>query len=130
MDYNEAISNLKFISRIKSGEKINVKFMYVQQDGIVTKISRTLQFENRQHTLNFIRSTISRSFEIIATYSSSKLDSELHTATNVVSDLKLSKHGIQNLKETYANDVKFSCDMDTILQEIDARLIDIKDSFL
>ena len=46
MDYNEAISNLKFISRIKLGEKINVKFMYVQQDCIVTKISRTIQFEN------------------------------------------------------------------------------------
>lgn len=123
MDYNEAISNLKFISRIKARDKVNVKFMFIQQDSLMTKISRTFHFENRKNTLNFVRSTINRSFEIIAAYSKSKSESKLHTCSNVIRDLKLAKDGLQNLKETYLADIKFCCDLDTILQDIDSKLI-------
>ena len=40
---------------------------------------------------------------------------------NIISDLQNSKSGLNNLKETYTQDVKFVCDLDTLLQTIDAR---------
>ncbi len=42
---------------------------------------------------------------------------------NMISDLKSSIEGIENLKNTYITDVKFRCDMDTIIQEINAKLM-------
>jgi hypothetical protein len=41
---------------------------------------------------------------------------------NLIVDLKNSKNGLNNLKETYTLDVKFVCDLDTLLQTIDAKL--------
>jgi hypothetical protein len=41
---------------------------------------------------------------------------------NLISDLRNSKNGLNNLKETYNLDVKFVCDLDTLLQTIDAKL--------
>lgn len=122
----EVISRLKFIGKIQKGEKINVKYMFVQPEGIVTRISRTLiNQDNRQNTLNFVRSTVGRTFEIITTYSSSNKDSQRHICTNIIQDLKRAMNGLTNLKDTYLSDIKFCCDIDTMLQEIDAKLIEM-----
>ena len=122
----EVISRLKFIGKVQKGEKINVKYMFVQPEGIATKISRTLiNQDNRQNTLNFVRCTIGTTFEIIASYSSSNKESQRHICTHVIQDMKQAKNGLKNLKETYLSDIKFCCDMDTILQEMDAKLADI-----
>jgi hypothetical protein len=40
-------------------------------------------------------------------------------------DLKHSTKGIINLKNTYIDDLKLGCDLDTLLQEIDAFLVEI-----
>jgi hypothetical protein len=123
----EIISRLKFIGKIQKGEKINVKYMYVQPEGILTRISRSLiHQDNRQNTLNFVRSTISKTFDIIASYSSSNKESQLQLCTHIITDLKQSKNGLINLKDTYLDDIKFTCDIDTLLQDIDAKLVEIE----
>jgi len=123
----EVISRLKFIGKVQKGEKINVKYMFVQPEGIATRISRTLiNQDNRQNTLNFVRTTVNRIFEIINTYSSSHKESQRHICAHIIQDLKTSKNGLRNLKETYLSDIKFCCDMDTILQDIDAKLSEIE----
>ena len=59
----EVMSRLKFIGKVQKGEKINVKYMFVQPEGIATRISRTLiNQDNRNNTLNFVRSTITRTY--------------------------------------------------------------------
>jgi hypothetical protein len=123
----EVISRLKFIGKVQKGEKINVKYMFVQPEGIATRISRTLiNQDNRQNTLNFVRSTIGRTFEIITSYSSSNKESQRHICSHVIIDLKQAKTGLVNLKDTYLDDIKFTCDIDTLLQEIDAKLSEIE----
>lgn len=122
----EVISRLKFIGKVQKGEKINVKYMFVQPEGIATRISRTLiHQDNRSNTLNFIRGTISRTFEIISTYTTSTKESHKHISMHIVNDLKQAKNGLINLKDTYLDDIKFTCDIDTLLQEIDAKLAEI-----
>ena len=49
---------------------------------------------------------------------------------NIVNDLKSSKNGLQNLKETYNNDIKFMCDIDVLIQIIDAKLLEMNDNLL
>ena len=122
----EIISRLKFISKIQTGEKIDVKYMFVQPEGIVTKFSRTFIHKcSRRNTLNFVMNTIKRTFEIITSYIESPNKSRHHICKNIIQDLKFSQKGIVNIKSTYLDDLKVCCDLDTLLQEIEAFLITI-----
>ena len=126
----ETISRLKFIGKVKKGEKINVKYTYVQPDCLATKISRTLiNHDNRCNTLNFVQSTIERTFEILSLYEKSNVISDKIMCYNILQDLKNVKKGLFNLKETYISDVKFCCDMDTLLQTIDVKLVELNPKF-
>ena len=118
----ETLSRLKFLGKIQIGEKINLKYMYVQNDGLLTQISRNIFQDNRNKTLIFVQDTINKSFEILNCYEKSVKLAERIMCDNIIEDLKNSKKGLINMKETYATDVKFCCDIDTLLQIIDARL--------
>jgi hypothetical protein len=123
MDNNkETISRLKFIGKIQIGEKVNLKYMYIQNDGFITQLSRIIFQENRSKTLTFLQDTVNKAFEILKCYQKSKKKSDKIMCTNLVEDLKNSKAGLINLKETYSMDIKFCCDIDTILQLVDAKL--------
>lgn len=119
----EVISRLKFIGKIQKGEKINVKYMIIQPDCLKTALSRTFFNQcNRQNTLNFIRNTIKNTFDIIQKYSTSTNKSEKHVCKHIIFDLEQSQKGLVNIKSTYLDDLKVCCDIDTLLQEIDAFL--------
>ena len=127
MDANnkETISRLKFIGRIQIGDKVNLKDMYIQPDGLFTQIYRTINQDNRSKTLIFVQDTINKTFEILRCYDNSSKSSDKLMCLNLVNDLKNSKNGIINLKETYNNDIKFTCDLDTLLEIIEAKLSEI-----
>lgn len=118
----ETISRLKFIGRIQIGDKVNLKSMYIQPDGLITQLLRSINQDNRSKTLIFLQDTISKTFEILKCYETSMKLSERIMCNNLILDLKNSKSGLHNLKETYIMDVKFVCDIDTLLQSIDAKL--------
>ena len=124
MDSNqEIISKLKFIGKIKKGEKINTRHMYVQPDGLGTSIIRTFIYQdNRGNVLNFCQETISRAFELLVTYERSENNTEHVLFSHLLVDLQQATTGIMNLKFTYIADTKFCCDMDTLLQIITAKL--------
>ena len=120
----EVISKLKFIGKLQKGEKINIRMLYVQQDGVITQFIRTFLQDNRSKTLSFIQDTINKSFDLITYYDKSSRLSERIMSNNLIEDLKRSKNGLVNLKDTYCDDVKFCCDLETLLQLIDAKLIE------
>lgn len=124
MDNTQDItSKLKFIGRLKKGEKINTRHMYVQPTGFGTSISRTFfNQDNRGNALSFCQETISRSFELVVTYERSTRPTDAVLLNNILNDLRASMVGLNNLKCTYVNDTKFCCDMDTLLQIVTARL--------
>jgi hypothetical protein len=126
------ISRLKFIGKIKKGEKINIKDMYVQPNNILTKINRSfVNVDNRNNTLSFILDTIKRSFdELIFHLDRSKENLfDMNISTNMIYDLENSKQGLINLKDTYNDDLMFCCKVDTIIQDIDARLEELKSKY-
>ena len=124
MDCNqEIVSRLKFIGKLKKGEKINTRHMYVQPNGFGTSFYRTFIYQdNRNNTLNFCQETIKRSFDLLTTYENSTKNSHKVMFENLIKDLKAATTGLTNLKFTYNYDTKFSCDMDTLLESINAGL--------
>lgn len=120
----ETISRLKFIAKIQKGEKINLRAMNVQLDGLFTQITRTISQDNRAKTLLFLQDTITKSFEILKCYQKSKKRSDKIMCANLVDDLRACKNGLLNMKETYLLDIKFCCDIDTMTQMIEAKLIE------
>lgn len=119
----ETMSRLKFISKLKKGEKINTKYMYVQPDGFGTSLYRTFCLtDNRTSTLNFLSETIMRAFDILSSYEKSTNEMEQILYNNIIDDLQKSVAGLTNIKSTYSSDTKFLCDIETLLQYINARL--------
>ena len=126
------ISRLKFIGKIKKGEKINIKDMYVQPNNILTKINRSfVNVDNRNNTLSFILETVKKSFEELLAHLEKSKDNlfDLNISTNMILDLENCKVGLVNLKDTYIDDLMFGCKVDTINQDIDARLEEIKSNY-
>ena len=120
---DDTINELKFIGQVKKGEKINVKYMCVQQDGLATKISRTfINPDSRANGLSFIHTTIEKSLGLIIKYKASAALADHAMCENTIRDLQTAKQGITNLKSTYANDRMFCCQIDREIQKIDAML--------
>jgi len=120
---NDTSSHLKFIGRVNPEEKINVPHMYVSGNSFFERLCRTFyDKDNRANTLVFVRNTIHRSFDIIERHIHSSNPFEISFCKNMIIDLGDAKNGIESLKTTYTTDIKFCCDMDTIIQQIDGRM--------
>jgi hypothetical protein len=124
---SEALSDLKFIGKIKKGEKINTKYRFVHQnDDFMTKLIRTIYYvDNRANTLLFIKRTVQRCFEILNYKQHFDTQSEIAMSDNIITDLKQVIVGIDNIKITYSNDISFCCSLDTICQHINGKLLDL-----
>lgn len=119
----EVLSRLKFIGLLKRNEKVNTKHVYVQPDCITTSLSRSLLYpESRASTLQFVHSTITRTFEILDMYEQAGDTVNNMSYTSLVGDLVQSQSGLENLKYTYQDDKKFCCDIETIRQQITTKL--------
>lgn len=132
MDNNnyQVIARLKFICKIKPGVKINSKHLYMQEPGIVTKISRTVwRHDTRRSGLTFIKSTIYDSFNIVNSCINSEKLSEKELAKNTVIDICNCRANINNYKTTYASDDMFVSEIETLLSDINSKLAEIKEKY-
>lgn len=123
---DDIIPKLKFISRLNKGDKINVKNMYIQPNNFINKISRSfIHIDDRTNTLMFINNTIKKGFDLFLQHIDSNNPFDNILCQNILCDLKNSINGLLNLKETYDDDVMFVCKIDSLIEEIDARLAEI-----
>jgi hypothetical protein len=124
----EILNRLKFLGKLQKGEKISVSKMQVQPDGWITSIIRTFfSNDNRETTLNFINCVINRSFEILSEYILSNKQFEFNQTHNIVKDILGARESLKNLKYTYNGDVMFCCNIETVIQSIDAKLQEVYD---
>lgn len=125
-DTTDIISRLKFISKIMKGEKINTRYVknpLVQPEGIMTTINRSIfNIDNRENTLNFLTTTIKGSFDLLNLYSKGNNSFDKTMTHNLEHDLEQSLKGLENIKSTYSSDIMFCCKIDTLIQDIIARL--------
>ncbi len=127
---DDIIPKLKFISRLNKGDKINVKNLYIQPNNIINKISRSfIHIDDRTNTLMFVNNTIKRGFELFLQHIETNNPFDNILCQNILYDLKNSINGLLNLKETYDDDVMFVCKIDSLIEEIEARLIEIGNKY-
>lgn len=121
----DIVSRLKFIGRVKMGEKINTRdTAFVQKDHVITSISRTFwNKDDRTGAFSYVSETIVKALSLLNAYKSSSNETEKILVKNLLVDLKQAKIGMVNLKETYKHDLNFVCLMDTLLQSLDSHLI-------
>jgi hypothetical protein len=122
----EIITRLKFISTFQAGEKINTSLLHIESNSFFTPIKRKLNGESRQSTIKFITETIERSFEIIQALSFSEHISEQMICRNIINDMIQAIHGLHNIQKTYREDKIFCCTIDTLIDNINAKCMEIK----
>ncbi len=122
----EIITKLKFISKIKPNEKINVRSLFVRDNNnTYQRVLRTFALvgESKDETLTFIKSVINEAVDLIYVY---KADSEdvfkQDIAILLVSNLESSKTGMKSLMETYASDTLFVSKIEAVISTLDARI--------
>jgi hypothetical protein len=123
---DDIIPRLKFISRLKKGDKINVKNLYIQPNNFYNRIDRSFfNVDDRTNTLIFVQTTIKKGFELFNTHIAMVNPYDKILCGNLLSDLRNTKVGLLNLKETYIDDVMFVCKIDALIEETDAKLADL-----
>lgn len=121
-DNAEIISQLKFISKIKPGEQVNVDNLSICSRNIFSGIYRSVYGESREKTFHYFSVTIRRAFEKIQAYSNSEKISERMICLNLIENLQTSMEGLENAKDTYKDDRRFVCDIETLIEGIQGKL--------
>ena len=124
MDSNDVIPRLKFIAKLNKGDKIYVKQLHIQPNNLLYRILRSFYYvDDRANALTFVHTTIRSGFEILHAHLAE--DSPFHSklCQNLIHDLHQAKEGLRNLKETYSEDVMFSCKIDALIEDTEAKLL-------
>lgn len=122
LSIEDTISKIKFISKLKKGEKFSIRNMYTQPPGLQTTITRTIFCDSRKDSIEFIRYTINAGIEIVEKYQNSKKPHKQKIAINLIQDLIQCQSGIKNLMETYSDDRMFQSEMETVLQMLKTKI--------
>ena len=128
-DNVELISRIKFISKIKQGEKINTRGFFIQNDTLLSKLSRSFLYQDsRINTINFISETLLQVFHLLKLYVATDKLSDISMCINVIEDIGNMKKGIINLQNTYQDDAIIVSKLETFVQEIDSKLLEFKNN--
>lgn len=125
----ETITKLKFIGTFQNGEKIDVKNLKIEQNNFFTPIKRMLYGDGRNNTIIFLTSTIERSFEIVQSFCNSDRKSEQIFCSNIIFDLIKATHGLKNIQKTYKEDKMFACNIDILIECIQAKITELKEKY-
>lgn len=125
----ESIIKLKFIGTFLPGEKVDVKNLKIETSSIITPIKRMFYGESRETTYVFLNNTIDRTFEIISSNCHSERISDKLFCKNIVADLVRAVTGLKNIQKTYKDDKLFYCNIESIIENIDAKLTELKNNF-
>ena len=113
---SDIISKLKFISRIKSGQKIDTRAMRIQENTYFNAFIRTLFPDNRHNALGLFKEIITKALQSIAHCDDNIL------VCNIIDDIRNCISGLENFKTTYLDDVMFTCEIDTLVDDIELKL--------
>lgn len=122
----EIISQLKFISKIKPGEQVNVDNLSICSRNIFSGIYRTMYGEGREKTFHYFNVTIRRAFEKLAAYTNSERMADHMLCCQLVENLQGCIEGLSNAKDTYKDDRRFVCDVETLIEGVESRLQEIR----
>jgi hypothetical protein len=83
--------------------------------------------DGRNNTILFLTGTIERSFEIVQSFCNSDRKSEQIFCSNIIMDLIKATHGLKNIQKTYKEDKMFACNIDILIECIQAKITELKE---
>lgn len=123
---SDIISQLKFIAKIKAGEQINVDNLSISNRNVFSGIYRAMYGESRDKTFNYFTYTVKRAFEKVQAYMNSSRMSEKMLCIQIIENLYNCTDGLKNIKDTYKDDRRFVCDIETLIENIQSKLEELK----
>lgn len=128
MDNKDLMTKVKFLGKIKVGDKINTRQnLHLQPDSYYTKFSRTLVLQDsRTNALIFVYDTIKQSLDYLDLLIKNVSSVNKIHINVLLKDLKNAKSGIKNLSETYISDHYIISELETIMQSIQFKLDEVK----
>ena len=130
MTTDQILTNLKIISRIKKGEKMITNNMIMEIDNRYLQwVRRWWEQNSRVSTIDFFNKILDRAFQIIdETYDNKDKQNYYFNEENsrilqkFSLELSNARQGINNLKETYADDETTKSQLDIMDEKINQRI--------
>ena len=135
-------SRLKFMSKIKTGEKINIRELYIRDnESVVQRFLRSIKnyatiisgaeiVESKDATLQFIRETLNTAIDLIIIYKGQDDQFKTKLAELLIKNLEDAKGGISNIINTYNYDRKFLAEASATIETIEAKISSMKEKKL
>nr|WNL49798.1 hypothetical protein MarFTMF_282 [Marseillevirus sp.] len=122
--YNKILSELKFLSKLRKGEKIMVKTMTVQQGDFFSGLYRTFVGETREATLDFICEVWDKTVELICDEETTE-----ECRKSLCENLNESRKGVISLIGTYEDDRYFCSRLESLVATTENQIIQKVPSF-
>jgi hypothetical protein len=128
---NDIISKLRYIAKVKSGEKLNVKELFVRDNNeIWQRFLRTMRNgvlwedgESKESTLAFLTSVTDEALNLICFYRK-EVDNEFNNniADMLTRNLEDALKGMESIIDTYKDNRIFSSQIETMMGTLTLRL--------
>ena len=120
----DILAKLKFISKIKQDEKMDISSMTLSPNNWPTSLYRTIlaRGESKEKTLEFIRNVVGDAFDMSLRYLKMKDNFFRDIGFLIIKSLVECKPGIDNLNKTYSDDRMFVSKVEALVQILDTKI--------
>ena len=122
--FEQIISDLKFLAKVKPNQKINVSTkQIVSSENYADRIHRTyLQVEGKKTTITFVREVITAAIDQMFFFNNLKHPFYHRLADIIREEITMAQIGITGLATTYSENDSISSEMEAIVTSINAKL--------
>lgn len=124
-DIQSISSSLKFISKLKPGEKVFVSSQSIYPDTYWNSVFRNIQGEGREKTYQFIQDKINDAMDVLNNYPLSNNESDIKICKNLIIDLINLNPSFESLKVTYINDQKYISNIESVSQDLNINIKEV-----
>lgn len=127
-EVNEVVSKLRFISKMKEGEKLDVQTLRLYENCATTALHRTFiaRNESRERTLEFIRESTQDAFNLTMKYLTKQEHFYKDVGSMIIKAIQEIKPALVGLKKTYEDDRMFVAKVETFEGTLDTKILDLK----
>lgn len=129
-DVQEVVSKLKFFSKIKKGERLNVKDLSVTKDNVVSRAIRAWYakgdegeyIESREISLEFVQSVCDEALRLARKILHEQNYTQREMWKMLIESLKDAQFGISNFLGTYSDDRMYISKVETFIDLLKAQI--------
>jgi hypothetical protein len=125
----EVLSRLKFIGTLQAGERVDVHNQCIENNTILTGVKRMFYGEGREATYAFFTNTIERAFAILYSLVATEKLGDRMVCSHILQDMMKAMNGIKNMQITYQTDKKFMCNLETLVQAVQAKMYEVRQRY-